>query len=123
MQTTTKADRIPMLVRSATRRIGKTPASTAAATPAIQVTRCGVPRWSVAANQRGRRPSRLIVNQTRVTPSRKVSMTVMIEMTANAEMTVAMMGSPTDVNATAKPASVSICVQFCMPVSTSVAAK
>ena len=97
------------------------PASTAEAIPPIQVTRCGVPCRSVAENHFGSSPSRLIENQTRVTPSRKVSITVRMEITANAEMMVAITGSPTAWNATAKAASGSICVQFCMPVSTSVA--
>jgi len=89
--------------------------------PAIQVTRCGVPCGSVPENHRGSRPSRLIENQTRVTPSRNVSITVMMEITANAEMVVAIIGRPTDRNATAKAALVSSSVQFCMPVSTTVA--
>jgi hypothetical protein len=40
-------------------------------------------------------PSRLIENQTRVTPSRKVSITVMMESTAKTGMMLAMTGSPT----------------------------
>ena len=84
-----------MLVRSATSRIGKTPASTAEPTPAIQVTRWGVPWRSTLANQGGSSPSRLIENQTRVTPSRKVSMTVRMESTAKTEMMLAMTGRPT----------------------------
>jgi hypothetical protein len=47
----------------------------------------------VAENHLGSRPSRLIENQTRVTPRRKVSITVRMEMTAKAEMTVATTGS------------------------------
>jgi hypothetical protein len=59
---------------------------------------------------RGNSPSRLIENQTRVTPSRKVSITVMMESTAKTEMMLAMTGSPTFVKAEAKPASGSISV-------------
>ena len=80
--TTTKAARMPMLVRSATSLMGKTPARKAEAIPAIQVTRCGVPCLSVRENHLGRRPSRLMENQTRVTPRRNVSMTVRMESTA-----------------------------------------
>jgi len=79
-------------------------------TPAIQVTRCGVPCSSTLANQGGSSPSRLIENQTRVTPSRKVSITVMMESTAKTEMMLAMTGSPTFVKAEANPASGSISV-------------
>ena len=93
-----------MLVRSATALIGKTPARSAEATPAIQVTRCGVPCRSVLANQPGSSPSRLIENQTRVTPRRKVSITVRMDRTAKTEMIVAITGSPTPLKAEAKPA-------------------
>jgi hypothetical protein len=40
-------------------------------------------------------PLRLIENRTRVTPSRKVSITVMMESTAKTGMMLAMTGSPT----------------------------
>ena len=43
-------------------------------------------------------------NQTRVTPRRKVSITVRMDSTANTEMMVAMTGRPTLVKAEAKPA-------------------
>ena len=94
-----------MFVRSAAARIGRTPASTIATTPAIQVTRCGVPWRSTRANHGESRPSRLIENHTRVTPSRNVSMTVRIDSTAKIEMMFAITGSPTWLNAEAKPAS------------------
>ncbi|CAH0310269.1 hypothetical protein SRABI128_04486 [Microbacterium sp. Bi128] len=111
-----------MLVRSATALIGRMPARIAAPTPAIQVTRWGVPFRSVFENQPGSRPSRLIENQTRVTPRRKVSITVRMDRTANTEMIVAITGRPTLLKAEAKPALGSISVKFCMPVSTRVAA-
>ena len=97
-QTTTNAARMPMLVRSATALIGNTPASRAEAMPAIQVTRCGVPWRSVLANQPGSSPSRLMENQTRVTPRRKVSITVRMDSTAKTEMMVAITGRPTPLN-------------------------
>src|SRR3712207_4083236 len=102
--TTMKAERMPMLVRSATARIGKTPASTAEDTPASQVTARGGAPQSNLAEQVGSKRSRLMENHTRVTPSRKVSMTVRIERTAKTEMMVAIADRPTLLNADAKPA-------------------
>ena len=103
-QTTTNAARMPMLVRSATALIGNTPASKGGADPGDPGDALRVPCWSVLANQPGSRPSRLMENQTRVTPRRKVSITVRMESTANTEMMVAMTGRPTPVKAEAKPA-------------------
>jgi predicted nucleic acid-binding Zn ribbon protein len=102
---------MPMLVSSAASPIGSRPAMTADATPTIQVIRVGTRRTgSVWANQRGSRPSRLIANHTRVTPSMNVNMTVRIPMMAPTATMSANQLSPTDANAPEKPLSASISV-------------
>ncbi len=93
-----------MFVSSATIPIGRTPASTAEATPRIQVTRVGTWRFgSVFANHFGMRPSRLIENQTREAPSMNVIKTVTMPTMAPIAMTFATPPSPTEANADEKP--------------------
>lgn len=90
--------------------MGSRPAIAADTPPTIQVTRMGTRRVGcVLANHFGSRPSRLIANQTRVTPSMNVNITVRMPMMAATAMKLASPGRPTDSKAVEKPLVGLIC--------------
>src|SRR5262249_28064834 len=68
-ETSTKANKVPMLERSAASPISTNPAGIPTAAPAIQVDQCGVLYFTLSVEKNfGSRPSRDIANQMRVWP-------------------------------------------------------
>src|ERR1044071_9656990 len=83
--TTRKANNVPALDTSASRSTGKQAANAATNTPVMMVTTCGVKNFGCTVeNILGIRPSRDMVNNTRVWPNIIIRMTDGSAMTAEA---------------------------------------
>ena len=105
-ETTTNANSVPMLTRSASADSGTRPATAATAIPMATVKRYGVPyRGCTAPSQDGSSPSRLIAKNTRLCPSMRISTTVVRPASAPMLTTVAKPGRPTARNASDSGAS------------------
>ena len=96
IDTSTKANSVPMLTRSASSSSGTNAARTATTTPVMIVIMYGVPYFGCTfASAGGSRWSRLIANSTRDWPSIRIMTTEVRPASAPTEMRPEKNGSPT----------------------------
>ena len=88
-RTATKAAKVPALARAAISPSGRMPASRAARTPVIRVTKLGAPRLETFARPTGSRPSLAMTKKMRLWPYMKAMITVGRAMTAAAATSLA----------------------------------
>src|SRR4029453_10087880 len=119
IDTSTKANRVPMLTMSARVDRGTKVAMRATTTPAISEITQGVPyRGWTLDSQPGSSRSRLMANRTRLWPSIRMRMTVVSPASAPSDTRLAIQSYPTALRASAMGAAVLSSVYLTIPVRT-----